>query len=73
MRASWTDIHGRKIVITHIQEIREIGKDLIDVKNDFNSFPMEVYIDGIMTITGYNFQEFCSCIDTEIVLSADKE
>lgn len=71
MRASWTDVNGRKFVITDIQEIREIRSD---DKIEFKSiFDVKVFIDDIMALEGHRVYESCRFIDSEIILSADKE
>ena len=74
MRASWTDINGRKVVITNVHEIREMDDDdKIEFRAKSEWVFMKVYIDGVEFMNIYRLHESCRFIDSEIVLSADKE
>ena len=72
MRASWTDTQGRKIVVTDIENIRECWDDCIEFRSREQS-SMKLFIDDEEIIKGGCFKESCRFIDSEIVLSADKE
>lgn len=73
MRASWTDINGRKVAITNVHEIREMDNDKIEFRAETEWALMKAYIDDVEFMDIYRFHESCRFIDSEIVLSADKE
>lgn len=71
MRASWTDVNGRKVVASNVYGVIESEDDIV-FKAD-SDIPIIVYVDGIEFISAYRLQESCRFIDSEIILSADKE
>ncbi len=72
MRASWIDVNGRKVVASNVYGVIESEDDIV-FKADSGDIPIIVYVDGVEFISAYRFQESCRFIDTEIILSADKE
>lgn len=76
MRASWTDINGRKIVVTNVHEVREFqvdNEDKIEFRAPLDSAPMGVFLDNYEVFESHKIYEMCRFIDTEVILSADKE
>jgi len=72
MRASWIDVNGRKVVASNVYGVIESEDDIV-FKADSEDIPIIVYVDGIEFISAYRLQESCRFIDSEIILSADKE
>jgi hypothetical protein len=71
MRAQFTTINGEKIAITHIDAIRQ-GVNTITFKaNGWMS--MELYINDELLMEAGELHELKSNIDSQMILSEDKE
>lgn len=71
MRVQFNSINGEKIAITHVEEIRQ-GINRINFKS-LGYISMELYIDDVLFMEAGELYEATSNIDSQIVLSADKE
>ena len=71
MRAQFNTINGEKIAITHIEEIRQGVNSITFKSNGWMS--MELYINDELFIEAGELHELKSNIDSQIVLSEDKE
>lgn len=71
MRAQFTTINGEKIAITHIDAIRQSVNTITFKANGWMS--MELYINDELFIEAGELHELKSNIDSQMVLSEDKE
>lgn len=71
MRAQFNTINGEKIAITHIDTIRQSVNTISFKANGWMS--MELYINDELFIEAGELHELKSNIDSQMILSEDKE
>jgi len=72
MRAQFNTVDGQKICITHVKTMDDTDYNKIEFRSN-GWLDMELYINDELFCLTHILSEFTSKIDSQIVLSADKE
>ena len=72
MRVQFNTVDGQKICITHVKTIDDTNLNKIEFRSN-GWLDMELYINDELFMLTHVLSEFTSKIDSQIVLSADKE